>query len=83
MHKYRRKAIYFLIGYLIVFAIILMATLWSEKKGVPIIDIGMPYSILNWAIIIMSFFGIFKVVKEIADIESHHEYENRMRSKSV
>jgi len=79
MHKYRRKTVIFLMGYLIIFFIVLLVSVFNLNRGKSIFDIGMNPSLQNWIIIILSVLAIIRVVMEIARIENHSEYEKKLR----
>ena len=80
MHKYRKKSVMFLMGYLVIFFIVMVVSIVDLNKGIAIFEIGMSPILQNWIIIIFSILAMIKVVIEIASIEGHAEYERKLMS---
>ncbi len=79
MHKYRRKSIMFLMGYLLMFFAVLIISLYNLNRGQTLFYIGMSSAAQNWIIIIFSVLAMIRVVVEIAKTEGHAEYEKKLR----
>ena len=79
MHKYRRQSLVFLMGYLVLFFIVLLVSLFDLNRGTALFDIGMSPTVLDIIIIIFSILAIVKVVMEISKIEGHSEYERKLK----
>jgi hypothetical protein len=79
MHKYRRQSLMFLMGYLVIFFIVLVVSLLYLRSGKALFEIGMDHSLQNGIIILFSLLAIIKVVVEIVKIEGHAEYERKLR----
>jgi hypothetical protein len=79
MHKYRRKSVMFLMGYLGIFFIVMVISIVNLNRGVAFFDIGMAPVLQNWIILIFSLLAMIKVVIDIASIESHAEYDRKLR----
>ena len=79
MHIYRKKSIIFLMGYLLIFAAVLIISLVGLSTGGVMFEIGMNHLLQNWILVIFSLLAIIKVVADIASIEGHAEYESRLR----
>lgn len=79
MHKYRKQSIMFLMGYLVIFFIVMVASIFNLNSGGTLFEMGMNHSLQNWIIIIFSLLAIIRVVMEIAKIENHAEYERKLR----
>ena len=79
MHKYRKQAVLFLIGYLITFLLVFLWGMYNIAKGTEIIDVGLSAGIINWIIVAGSILAMIKVVWEIAKIETKHEFERRVK----
>jgi len=80
MHKYRKQSLMFLMGYLVIFFIVMVVSIFNLNSGKALFEIGMSHNLQNWAIILFSLFAIIKVVMEIIRIEGHAEYERKLRS---
>jgi hypothetical protein len=80
MHKYRKKSVMFLMGYLVIFFIVMVVSIIDLNKGTAMFEIGMSPIIQDWIIIIFSVLAIIKVVIDIASIENHAEYERKLMS---
>ena len=80
MHKYRKQSVMFLMGYLVLFFIVLLVSLFDLNKGKSFFDIGMSPVLQDIIIIIFSILAIIKVVIEITKVESHSEYEKKLKS---
>ena len=81
MHKYRRKAVWFLIGYLVLFLLVFGWGMYHIVTGTKIVMVvGLSTDVVNWLVVIGSVVAMAKVVWEIAKIEKHHEYEARVKS---
>ncbi len=61
----------FLMGYLVIFFIVLVVCLFNLRSGRALFEIGMNHSLQNSIIMAFSFLAIIKVVFEIIKIESH------------
>jgi hypothetical protein len=79
MHIYRKKSVIFLMGYLIIFLIVLLICFSNLSSKKSLFDIGMDPTIQNWVLIIFSLLAMVKVVMEIAKIESHAEYDKKLK----
>ena len=80
MHKYRKQSLMFLMGYLLIFFIVMVVSIFNLNSGKALFEIGMNHSLQNWILIIFSFLAVIKVVLEIIRIESHSEYERKLRA---
>lgn len=80
MHKYRKQSLIFLMGYLVIFFIVLIVSVVGLRSGTALFEIGMNHILQNLIIIVFSLFAIIKVVVEIVKIEGHAEYEQRLRN---
>jgi hypothetical protein len=80
MHKYRKQSVMFLMGYLVIFFSVMVVSIFNLNSGRASFEIGMSHSLQNWIIIVFSLFAMIKVVVEIAKVESHAEYERKLRS---
>lgn len=80
MHKYRRQSLIFLMGYLVLFFIVLLVSLFNLNRGKSLFDIGLNPGLQNLIIILFSILAMVKVVLEIAKIEGHSEYEKKLRN---
>ena len=81
MHTYRRKAITILVSLLVIFFLIAVFSYIQLKREVPILIIGLPYYIEDMVVLILAVLSLLKVVHEIYNIESHKEYEARIKKK--
>ena len=81
MHTYRRKAITILVSLLVIFFLIAVFSYIQLKREVPILSIGLPYYIEDMVVLILAVLSLLKVVHEIYNIESHKEYEARIKKK--
>jgi hypothetical protein len=79
MHKYRRQSLIFLMGYLVMFFVVLLVSLFDLNRGTALFEIGMNPTTLNVIIIIFSILAIVRVVMEIGKIEGHSEYEKKLK----
>jgi hypothetical protein len=79
MHIYRQKSVIFLMGYLVIFLIVMLVCISNLNSNRTLFDIGMNPSLQNWMILIFSVLAIIKVVIEIAKIESHAEYDRKLK----
>ena len=80
MHKYRKQSIIFLMGYLVIFFIVMVVCILNLYSGGALFEIGMSHSLQNWILIVFSALAIIKVVIEIVKIEGHAEYEQKLRA---
>lgn len=80
MHKYRKQSLMFLMGYLVIFFIVMVASIINLNTGGALFEMGMNHSLQNWILIIFSVLAIIKVVVEIIRIEGHAEYEHKLRA---
>ena len=80
MHRYRKKAIWFLLGYLILFLLVFVWGMYNLVKGTKIVSIiGLNANTINWIVVVGSVLAMIKVVWEIAKTERHHEFEARVK----
>jgi hypothetical protein len=80
MHKYRKKSVMFLMGYLVIFFIVMVISIIDLSRGIAMFEIGMSPMLQNWILIIFSLLAMIKVVIDIASIEDHAEYERKLMS---
>jgi hypothetical protein len=80
MHKYRKQSVMFLMGYLVIFFIVMVISIVDLNKGIALFEIGMSPVLQNWIIIIFSLLAMIKVVISINSIENHAEYEQKLMS---
>ena len=66
---HHKKTIKFLMGYLLIFAIVMIISFINLSKGAVPFDIGMNPTLQNWVIIGFSALAILKVLFEIVEIE--------------
>ncbi len=81
MHTYRRKAITILVSLLVIFFLIAIFSYIQLKRNVPILSIGLPYYAEDMLVLILAVLSMLKVVSMIYDVESHKEYEARIKKK--
>lgn len=79
MHKYRKQSIIFLMGYLVIFFIILLVALFDINRGAAILEIGMNPILVDIIVIVFSILAMIRVVMEITRIENHSEYEKKLQ----
>ena len=75
MHRYRKKTIKALIIIMLVFLGAFLLGIHYLRKGVPIVDIGISASLINWIVVILSLLFILRVLWEISRVENAKEYE--------
>ena len=83
MHKYRKKLIYSLFIFLIIFLFTFSLGFVYLKNEKPIFDIGMPYYIVDWLIILLSVLSLLKLLLELIKIETKEEFEKRIKTKNI
>ena len=66
-HKdHHKRELKFLIVFLVVFLLIFILALIDLKRGVPMFNLGLPYLIENWIVLLLSFLSIVRVFWNIA-----------------
>ena len=79
MHTYRRKTILVLVALLFVFLAVLLIGYFNLKRNTATIGIaGLGPELDNMLLMALSVIAIARVVYELAAIENHHEYEQRL-----
>jgi len=63
---HHRRELKFLVGFLVVFLLIFILALIDLKRGVPMFNLGLPYLIENWIVLLLSFLSIVRVFWNIA-----------------
>lgn len=79
MQHYRKKTIMFLIGYLMIFIAVFFWSYLSLKAGIPIIQIGLGYNLIDGIGIALSSLSILYAIFEIIKVEHSKEYEDKIR----
>ncbi len=79
MHKYRKKNVLYLIIFLILFLIAFFVTYFSFKSGKSVLNLGFPYEIEDYVIMVLSIIGMVMIIYEIIKIEHHNDFENRIK----
>ncbi|GEM_PF-1701757 len=83
MYYYRKRTVKLLLILLIIFAAIFFFTIRNLEFQVQssIFALGIPYE--NWIVLVFSVAAIAKVVFELYRIESHSNYEMRIRKEKT
>lgn len=79
MNRYRKKAVVYLLIFLILFLIAFFVAYWSFKNGRSVLNLGFPYEVEDYVIMMLSVVGIIVVISEIFTIEHHREFEERLK----
>lgn len=66
---YRRRLIIGLVLLLLVFGIIFLSALLASNRGYGLLGLGIPFSVENFLIMVLSFIAMVKVVWEIYRVE--------------
>ncbi len=80
MHRYRKKAVVYLLIFLILFLISFFVAYWSLKNGRSVLNLGFPYKTEGYTIMALSIIGVIVVIYEIITVEHHKEFEERIKS---
>ena len=83
MDYYRKRTIRALVVLLLVFVVVFFATYAQFKKGTLIFNLGMPYGLENIIVMFFSIAAIVKVVFEISRVESHRDFEKRIKLEAL
>lgn len=70
----------FLMGYMVIFFIVLVVSIINLGTSKTLFEIGMNHQLQNIVIIVFSFLAIVRVLIEIIRIESHSEYDKKLRA---
>ena len=79
MHKYRIKTAKLLAILIIVFFGVFLLAWYDLKIQERIIDIGIKAAIIDWIAMIFSVLAIIKIILELIRVESHRNFERRLR----
>ncbi len=83
MHTYRKKVIYSLFSFVIIFTFTFILGLIYLKNDIALLEVGLKPSITNWIIIIFSVLSLIKALIEMSKVESAEEFEQRIKTKNI